>query len=162
MVGSLGTLGLIAEVILRTNPVPVTGGWLISTDADPFSVRDALHHPSAILWNGAITWLELEGHPADVEAEKAVLHSLGKWHPTEGPPALPPHRWSLRPSDLRDLDPAVTGEFVASIGVGVVFATNPQQRPPLPTGVRMVSDRVKAEFDPICRLSPGRDPMKVD
>lgn len=161
IVGSLGTLGLIAEVILRTNPIPATSEWFVSTDADPFAVRAAMYHPSAVLWDGIRTWLELEGHSADVEAEEVAVRKLGGWDRVEGPPPLPPNRWSLRPSDLRQLDISITGEFVASIGVGVVFATNSQLSRPLAPALRQVGERVKAEFDPTGRLNPGRDPMKV-
>jgi hypothetical protein len=158
LVGSLGTLALIAEVVLRTNPIPAMSAWLTSTDAEPFSVRNILHHPSAVLWDGARTWIELEGHPADVEAEMAALRAFGTWEPADAQPAEPPNRWSLRPSDLRYLDRDLTGEFLASIGVGVVFAAKPQRRqPPLPN-VQEVCQRVKSEFDPNCRLNPGRDP----
>jgi FAD/FMN-containing dehydrogenase len=161
LVGSLGTLGLIAEVILRTNPVPVVSAWVMSSDAHPFSVRDRLHHPSAILWDGSATWLQLEGHPADVEDEFRVVRTLGAWETVAGPPDLPTCRWSLRPSDLRQLDSSQTGEFVASIGVGTVFAANPQPLLPLSPALCRVGERVKAEFDPRHRLNPGRDPMKV-
>jgi FAD/FMN-containing dehydrogenase len=161
LVGSLGTLGLIGEVILRTNPVPATSKWLLSNDADPFAVRDGLHRPSAILWDGTGTWLELEGHSADVEAEETAVHRLGTWEATEGPPVLPRHRWSLRPSDLRDLDRTRTGEYVACVGVGTLFAAKPQQRPSPSPSLREVHERVKAEFDPNQRLNPGRDPMSV-
>ncbi|MET0910575.1 MAG: FAD-binding protein, partial [Ilumatobacteraceae bacterium] len=70
MVGALGTLGLLAEVILRTNPVPPAAVWLASGDADPFVVRDAVLRPGAVLWDGTTTWMQLEGHAADIAAER--------------------------------------------------------------------------------------------
>lgn len=161
MVGSLGSLGLIAEVILRTNPIPAMSKWFVSTDADPFSVRDALYHPSAVLWDGVHTWLELEGHPADVQLEEVAVRKLGEWEQIDGPPPLPPDRWSLRPSELRHLDTSATGEFIASIGVGVVHATKSQLSRPLEPALQHLGERVKTEFDPTGRLNPGRNPVKV-
>jgi glycolate oxidase FAD binding subunit len=160
MVGSLGTLGLIAEAVLRTNPIPTLAEWFVSSDADPFAVRASTHHPSAVLWDGTSTWLELEGHPADLALEREVLDTLGTWEPVDRPPDLPPYRWSLRPSDLRHLDRARTGAFVASIGVGIVFAAERQQDSPVAPDLRRLSERVKSEFDPSGRLNPGRDPMR--
>lgn len=172
LVGSLGTLGLLAEVILRTNPIPPESRWVASGDADPFAVRDLLARPGAVLWDGATTWALLEGHPGDVDAQLGVLAGTGRWEPVAGPPALPPHRWSLRPSELRRLAPAgpsgapeagaagefATGDFVASVGVGTVFATIPQPRRTLSPAQQTLARRVKEQFDPAGRLNPGRRP----
>jgi glycolate oxidase FAD binding subunit len=158
LVGSLGTLGLLAEVILRTNPVPAISRWLAADGADPFAVDQRLFAPAAVLWDGAQVWVRLEGHGVDVETEQAGLRDLGDFAEGDGPPALPPHRWSLRPSALRDLDRGATGAFVASIGVGTVFASRPQPaRAPDPVA-RAVAGRLKAALDPTGRLAPGRDP----
>lgn len=158
MVGSLGTLGLFAEATIRTNPTPAMSVWLVSDDAEPFASRDAVYRPSAVLWDGARTWVKLEGHTSDLVAERQKLATLGKFEETYGPPALPAHRWSLRPSQLRDLDAKSTGSYIASIGTGTVFTE--QRRPPLqpdPT-LQQLADRTKMNFDPENRLSPGRDP----
>jgi hypothetical protein len=88
-----------------------------------------------------------------------VVDALGAWEIVKGPPVIPPHRWSLRPSDLRTFDPEATGAFVASIGVGSVFAVKPPLRRPPAHDLRRLCERVKAEFDPSGRLNPGRDPM---
>jgi glycolate oxidase FAD binding subunit len=160
MVGSLGTLGLVAEVVLRTNPIPEMSMWLLSSEADPFAVRAGVHRPAALLWDGTRTWLALEGYADDLDAERSRLDSLGTWERVDGPPPLPPHRWSLRPSDLRRLDPMTTGPFVASIGVGSVFAAKEQRGTPPARDLRLLAERVKAEFDPAGRLNPGRDPLR--
>jgi FAD/FMN-containing dehydrogenase len=157
MVGSLGTLGLLAEAIIRTNPIPAVSVWLTAHDVDPFVVFDALQHPSAVLWNGATTWVQLEGHAADVAAERAALSPLARFTETERPPSLPEQRWSLTPSAIRTLDHAHLGDFVAVIGVGMVFATRPQPVRSLSAAVREVHDRLKGNFDPTGRLNPGRD-----
>jgi glycolate oxidase FAD binding subunit len=157
MVGSLGTLGLLAEVIVRTNPRPAVTQWFTVDGVDPFVLRDAVLQASAILWDGRRTWIELEGHQADVDAECVALGRLGSVTEAEGPPPLPAHRWSLAPADARRLDGTDTGPFVAVIGTGLVFADNAQPARSLSREVRAVSARLKANFDPTGRLNPGRD-----
>lgn len=74
MVGSLGTLGFIAEVILRCQPVPETSQWFegeASSPDIPAKLLAELWQPSSILWNGERVWVLLEGHPSDV-AEQAA------------------------------------------------------------------------------------------
>ncbi|MDH3302923.1 MAG: FAD-binding protein [Acidimicrobiia bacterium] len=154
MTGALGTLGFLCEVILRTNPVPAVATWFRSDDADPFDTFDALLHPSAVFWDGTTTWVLLEGHGVDVSAEAGVLTTVGAFTETDGPPALPPHRWSLTPSELRTLD---LDDFVASVGVGTVHATEPQPARSIDPAAQEVSDRIKAQFDPPGRLNPGRE-----
>jgi len=161
LVGSLGTLGLIGEVILRTNPVPSVSAWLACPEVDPFAVAPLVYKPSAVLWDGTRTWVHLEGHATDVSAKRGVLDALGPWTEVAEAPELPPHRWSLQPAQLRTLDDAATGPFVASVGVGTVFATRPQVHSELPAAMQALSGRVKKEFDPSGRLSPGRFPMGV-
>jgi FAD/FMN-containing dehydrogenase len=155
-VGSLGSLGLVAEATLRTNPIPACSRWLGARDVDPFALRAELHRPSALLWDGTTTSLLLEGHPGDVEAELRRISSLGRFEELAGPPALPSRRWSLSPRALRTLDHALLGPFVASIGVGLVFAeSDPPPVAPSPKIVELAR-RVKEAFDPSGRLSPGR------
>src|SRR5207237_1074792 len=111
LVGSLGTLGFLGEVVLRCRPRPEVSRWFAG-DAEPFDLVHRLHQPSSILWDGTTTWVLLEGHPADVEGQAAIagLPEVG------GPPPLPTGgRLSLRPSALRTL----TGTVVAGVGVGV-------------------------------------------
>ncbi len=162
MVGALGTLGLLAEVIIRTNPIPAASVWLRSDDADPFGARDAVLAPSVVLWDGTSTWVQLEGHPPDVEAETRALATVASFAETDGPPPLPPQRWSLSPAELRHLGdrPAApdTGSFVAGIGTGLVFAQRPQPPRTIDPVIAGVSARMKQHFDPTGRLNPGRTP----
>jgi glycolate oxidase FAD binding subunit len=159
MVGALGTLGFIGEVILRTNPIPAVSTWMKSCEADPFAVSNVVLKLSAILWDGESTWVELEGHRADVRAQELAITTLGTWVACEGPPELPTHRWSLRPQDLRHLDRGDMGPFVACVAVGTVFATTAQPQRHVGAPLADLSKRVKREFDPTERLNPGRSPI---
>jgi glycolate oxidase FAD binding subunit len=154
LVGSLGTLGLLAEVVLRTRPVPATERWLAG-EADPFELRRRLYRPAAVLWDGEITWVLLDGHPADVEAEAKVA-DLPEVDPSSVPD-LPPQRWSLQPSELVGLpDRLGAGRFVAEVGIGIVHAHEPQAVREVEPSVAELHRRLKAAFDPTGRLAPGR------
>ncbi len=158
MAGSLGTLGLLAEVILRTNPIPPVRRWFVSESADPFVVRDAVQRPGAVLFDGTRTWVLLEGHSADVESSLRLLSAHGSYQEIAGPPTLPRYRWRLRPSEMTRLSGFDTGKYIASIGVGLVFAEHQQPPEALTPVVIALSKRVKDSFDPTGRLNPGRTP----
>jgi glycolate oxidase FAD binding subunit len=151
LVGSLGTLAVIGEVVLRTRPLPPAERWL-SGPADPADVARALHRPTALLWSpDRATWVLLSGHEVDVDAQAAVAADLGM-APADGP-LLPPHRWSLPPAELR----STPGRgWVAEWGVGTVHHHEPQPPRPVDPAVRALHDRIKAAFDPTGRLAPGR------
>lgn len=156
LTGSLGTLGCIAEVILRTNPIPAETRWFESGDVDPFAIQRTLLAPGPVLWDGTSTKVMVFGHPPTVAASIEELASIGTFEECAAPDAPTGHRWSLRPSDLRDLTAFDTGEFVAEVGIGVLHAAMPQPTTPLPPANRRIHERMKAEFDPTNRLNPGR------
>jgi glycolate oxidase FAD binding subunit len=152
LVGSLGTIGFVAEVVLRCSPRPPLATWLRSPEgADPFAARDRLFRPSSILWDGTTTWVLLEGHAADVDAERAALGS--GWVEVDGPPPIPPNRRSVRPSELRDLQGAA---FVAEIGVGTIHVPGAVAPTPLEPATTALHAGIKAAFDPTGRMNPGR------
>lgn len=165
LVGSLGTLGLLGEVVLRCLPMPESRRWWVAEKTDPFRLLSALYRPTAILWDGQCTWVGMEGQSADLDWQES--HHLAGFAEVEGPPALPQLRRSLEPSQLRGLPLLVgsAGRWLAEIGVGTVHleesaavALGPPaaQRP----DVEALSRSVKQRFDPAGRLNPGRDPLR--
>ncbi len=151
LVGSLGTLAVIGEVVLRTRPIPPVERWLRGP-ADPAEVDRRLYRPTSVLWDGTSTWVLLSGHEVDVDAQSEVATRLGL-EPCAGPPPLPEHRWSLDPARLGSL--AGSG-WVAEWGVGVVHHPQPAPRRPVDPAVRLLHRRIKSAFDPQQRLAPGR------
>ena len=161
LVGSIGTLGFIGEVVLRCRPLPAASRWMHSYDADPFAIRRKLFGASSILWDGSTTWVLLEGYGADVDAETRLLGPA--FAEVAGPPSLPiGTRKSMAPTALRDLSTgSALGSFIAEIGVGTVHSSNPTEGsvPSRTSGtVGLLNRDLKNAFDPTGRLNPGRCP----
>lgn len=152
LVGSLGTLGLLGEVVLRTRPRPPAAQWMRGP-VDPFDLHRRLYRPSSILWDGAETWVLLEGRAGDVSADRRRLLAEGLAD-VDGPPPLPPCRASLDPAVLPRF--RADGPWVAEVGVGIVHTTVPVPVPEPSEVVRALTRRVRAQFDPTGRLNPGR------
>jgi FAD/FMN-containing dehydrogenase len=149
MVGAWGTLGFLAEVILRTRPRAPFEQWYI-TDAPPEHVQRSLYRPTSLLWDGTHVWALLEGHADDVGEQAAVAGM----QPADDPPPLPTAgRWSLPPSELPAL--VGTGRFVAELGIGVVHHEQPAPARPVDPAVAELHRRIRHEFDPEGRLNPG-------
>jgi len=151
LVGSRGALGFMGDVILRTRPKASHEQWFTS-EADPWQLLGSVYRPTSILWNGATTWVLLEGEQVDID-EQASRFSLVS---TDATPELPTAaRWSMPPSELESLRVATPGSFVAEIGVGIVHHTTPRPTS-TPDPVQLdLHRRIKAEFDPTGRLNPG-------
>jgi hypothetical protein len=162
LVGSLGVLGSIAEVVVRCRPRPAVSEWRTAHSADPFAVRSLLTGPASILWNGAQVWVLLEGSATEVRVARSALGS--GWTEAEAPNlAGVPVRRSLRPSALRGL-PALSLDtpWLAEIGVGTVHveANDPAFLPITLADPRVaaLNEAVRVAFDPTGRCNPGRRP----
>jgi hypothetical protein len=163
LVGSLGTLALLGEVVLRCRPRTELEEWRMSEQADPFALAGALYRPLAVLWDGVRTWVGLSGYAADVSAQAQTV--LGpSFVPVPGPPSRPgPIRASRPPGTLRML-PTEAGAgrgWLAEVGVGVVHCTAEVgarlRSAPTPAPALVGLHReIKARFDPNGRLNPGR------
>ncbi len=166
LVGSLGTLALLGEVVLRCRPQAEVECWWVAEGADPFGLAETLFRPLSILWDGTRTWVGLAGYEADVRGQaQAVLGS--SFVAVAAPPAGPgPLRRSRPPAALRGLPAEVgtDGGWLAEVGVGVVHCTpevaarlGPVAAPsPEVVGLHQA---LKARFDPDGRLNPGRSPL---
>ncbi len=161
LVGSIGTLGLMAEVVLRCGPLPPRRQWLVADAVDPWTVRRSLFRPSSILWDGMSTYVHLEGTAAEVAAERQSLPAA-QWSSCEAP-LLPSGRASLEPAALQRLrseDPAtvfgVAPErgWLAEVGVGVVHGITGLPLALAPP-VLALNRGLKDAFDPAGRLNPG-------
>ena len=100
--------------------------------------------------------MQLEGHKPDVDNQRETLSQIGNFEQVERGPELPQHRWSLPPADLYTISNHKTGRFVASIGVGTVWAEHPQPLRTPDRGKQIIEERLKQQFDPTNRLNPGR------
>jgi len=159
LVGSLGTIGLMGEVILRTRPRPGVTRWFTgSADARETWRRISPLRPTTLLWNGDTVWARLDGHHEDVAAAATVLAELGVDREVAGPPERPPHRRSLAPSALWSVPSIWPGEWLAELGTGIVHAASPPATTPLSPEVLALNRTIKAHFDPTGRLAPGRRP----
>ena len=154
LVGALGTVGLIGEVVLRCRPVPAVREWFSSTTVDPFALRRSLFGASAILWDGLTTRVLLEGDAAEIAAARSSLP--GAWE-TSAAPRVPHGRMSVRPGALRSMPTSVHTGWLAEIGVGTVHGVVAAD-PPLAPPVEALCVELKRTFDPTGRLNPGRRP----
>lgn len=155
LVGSHGTLGFIGEVILRTRPMGRHEQWFTTT-VDPELLLRELYRPTSILWDGARSWVLLEGHPDDIRSQSTRLGLVAG----DLPPALPNGgRWSIPPSDIRSLPG--TGRFVVEVGVGIVHHEHPAPTRSVDAAVAELHRRIKARFDPAGRLNPGVDVLAL-
>jgi glycolate oxidase FAD binding subunit len=122
LVGSMGTIGVLVQVILRCQPLPAASEWCI-TALEPADVRRRAYRPSCITWDGTSTHVLFEGVSGDLRAEQTAVEAA----PVDRAPEWPqgPHRGraSVMPGRVRDLARALdhTGvRWLAEVGVGTV------------------------------------------
>jgi glycolate oxidase FAD binding subunit len=189
LVGSLGTLGVIVQVTLRTLPRPESSSWSVS-DATPAELRARLFRPACVAWDGTRTFVLLEGHPDDIASEQAHAGLEPLDAAPGGRPAMEHRgRASVRPGALAGLAGRLADvdcSWLAEGGVGTVHVSAPTESdladaraaveaeggwllreagaPGLdPFGVGWpnvaLSGRIKDAFDPAGKLNPGRLPL---
>ena len=184
--GSLGTLGILVQVIVRTQPIAAASQWFGSV-RDPFDLVAALPGAATIRWDGTETHVLLAGHQADIDAQVRAV-ALEPASPRAQPDRLHRGRISVEPnriSELADGLRSIDTQWTAELGVGTVHvaaddpaalgaAREAAQRcggwllreegaPNLdPFGTSFpaaaVQQRLRAALDPTGKLSPGRVP----
>ena len=163
LVGSIGTLGLIGEVVLRCRPRPPTQVWFESVEADPFVTRNQVYQPSFIGWTGEKTYVCLEGSVTEIAAERSAMKSAAHdWAECGAVTMGAGQRVSLRPSDLRHAPEYFSGTtWLAEIGVGVVHVQQSnfiKSDLRLEAPVKQLNGDLKLAYDPTGRLNPGVQP----
>jgi glycolate oxidase FAD binding subunit len=157
LVGSLGTLAFLAEVVLRCRPLPAVERWWTASGADPFGLYRSLFQPLAVLWDGTRTWVGLAGEGNDVEHQARSF--LSGFDEVEGPPVPPAGgRLSCPPSRLASLT-GLPDSWLAEVGVGAVHLPTPpgpRLLAPVSAEVQQLNRAVKDAFDPGGRMNPGR------
>ena len=83
LVGSLGTLGLVGEALLRTVPVGETERWVRLAGADPGEARSC-HTTASVLWDGTDVWTLLSGYDVDVDEDLGRLAVLSVCDDVDG------------------------------------------------------------------------------
>lgn len=80
--GSLGTLALVAELVLRVHPTPTASATLrVPADAESVvrlgtALGAAPVEPSAVDWAEGAMWIRLTGHPDAVQAQAQATREL--------------------------------------------------------------------------------------
>lgn len=160
LVGSLGTLGFIAEVVLRATPCPSSSFWMKGPAILDTSPRgDALalvHAPGSVVATADATYVLLEGHEEDTAVGSAQLTKHG-FALTPQVPLLHTHRWSVRRGDEAAAGRRSGQPFCALVGTGVVTSAVPGSKPNVDAGARRMNMNIQAAFDPTGRMNPGRD-----
>jgi glycolate oxidase FAD binding subunit len=187
LVGSLGTIGVLVDVILRCTPRTRAAQWC-ETELHPTAVLATVFRPSCVAWDGRTSRVLLEGDPGDVDRDVGRVGGE-----RVGSPALPsgPHRGriSVRPGRVGALPAALDDagvRWLAEGGVGTVHVAADTEAAlaaardvarahggwmlreagapglaafgcPLPNAA--LQARVRAAFDPTGKLGPGRWPV---
>ena len=148
LVSSLGTLALMGVVTLRTRPKPEVGVWLKGEILFEEILR-CCYRPASVLKDASRILLLIEGYEKDVEKESASLEKLGM-SVMETAPIIPPMiKGRLGENSNDDL---------LDLQTGAVYSNTSQGKIEVSEGVKLLSERIKNNFDPTGRLNPGRRP----
>jgi glycolate oxidase FAD binding subunit len=189
IVGSLGTLAVIAQATLRCRPRPAATAWA-TVDAPPDFVRQRVFAPSTLLWDGANTSVLLEGDTNDVDLQLAAVGAALMERAPSWPEGEHRGRISIRPGAIPDLGRALDAidgcRWVAEGGVGTVHVATDGVEALIAARIaahaaggwllreaggdgldgfgrdlpdRAIARRLKNAFDPTGKLSPGRLPI---
>ncbi|HEY7439965.1 MAG TPA: FAD-binding protein [Acidimicrobiia bacterium] len=187
MVGSMGTLGVLLDVTLRTRPLAEATAWA-AVYGTVDEVPAALYRPSCVASDGGATHVLLEGDARDVDEQQRAAGLR-----VSDPPRLPEGRHRGRASVAPGNVPALRARlreipvrWLAEVGVGTVHvgADRPEDlasaraaaerlggwmlrehgAPDLdPFGIALpnagIMARIKAALDPDGRLNPDRLPL---
>ena len=165
LVGSLGQLGFLGEVILRTRPIPQSSRWFMMSEAGPEIVEAILrrvYRPASVLWDGHKVWFCIEGNSRDCDETIRYL-AADLQAPTEaaGPPTLDncPFRQSVAPAELAELVQGHvqqgTGQLVVEAGVGIIHRQTPTKPKVTERAIELLHQRMLQQFNPTGRLNPG-------
>lgn len=160
MVGALGTLGPLAEVLLRTVPLTPASGWWSAMDADTSGLRTDLYRPAALCSDGSTTWVHLRGHADDVADQQRILARNGTFMEVPSGPVLPAWRWSVSRAEVRNWVTERTGDGIACLMTGRLWRTTPQAPGPVDPTLLQLHHRLRDQFDPTRRFNPGRDVLR--
>ena len=165
LVGSLGQLGFLGEVILRTRPIPQSSRWFSINEA-PSEIFEAIlrrvYRPASVLWNGHSVWFCIEGNSHDCDQTiQQLATDLDRPTEVSGPPNLDsfPFRQSMPPAQLVELVLShinqKTDQILVEAGVGIVHRQSPAEPRVADPTVELLHQRLLQQFNPTGRLNPG-------
>jgi len=165
LIGSLGQLGFLGEVILRTRPIPQSSRWFMINEARPETVEAILrrvYRPASVLWDGRKVWFCIEGNSRDCdETIQQLATDLDRPTEVSGPPNLDnfPFRQSMPPAQLVEFDLShinqTTDQILVEAGVGIVHRQSSAEPRVADPTVELLHQRLLRQFNPTGRLNPG-------
>ena len=168
LVGSLGTLALLGEVVLRCRPAAEVESLVGRRGRRPLRPgRRPCTGRCRCSGTGRRTWVGLAGYEADVrgQAEAVLGPSFGRWTAPPGPPGPACGGRARRATPAGPARRARTGGgWLAEVGVGVVHCTPEVGRPaaarPAPSpSVVGPAPGAQGAIRPGGRLNPGRSAL---
>jgi glycolate oxidase FAD binding subunit len=165
LVGSLGQIGFLGEVILRTRPISQSSRWFMINEARSETVEAILrrvYRPASVLWDGRKVWFCIEGNSHDCDQTIQQL-AIDLERPTEvsAPPNLNsfPFRQSMPPAQLVEFVLShinqKTDQILVEAGVGIVHRQSPAKPRVADPTVELLHQRLLQQFNPTGRLNPG-------